>query len=140
MKEASHQKIQVYPVKPIVDSNNEDDVRHFEHSRSFKKDESETESKNSIEQRWVERRIFTTTDSFPSISTSNRIVNVKSIILRPVSLIFDPKLTQNDQNGPKMAKNDPKLTPNGQKLIQNWPKMTKIDPKLIHKWSKFDPK
>ena len=85
MKEASHQKIQVYPVKPIVDSNNEDDVRHFEHSRSFKKDESETESKNSIEQRWVERRIFTTTDSFPSISTSNRIVNVKSIILRPVS-------------------------------------------------------
>ena len=85
MKEASHQKIQIYPVKPIVDSNNEDDVRHFEHSRSFKKDESETESKNSIEQRWVERRIFTTTDSFPSISTSNRIVNVKSIILRPVS-------------------------------------------------------
>ncbi len=85
MKEASHQKIQIYPVKPIVDCNNEDDVRHFEHSRSFKKDESETESKNSIEQRWVERRIFTTTDSFPSISTSNRIVNVKSIILRPVS-------------------------------------------------------
>ena len=89
MKDGSHQKIQVYPVKPIVDNNNEDDVRHFEHSRSFKKDESETESKNSIEQRWVERRIFTTTDSFPSISTSNRIVNVKSIILRPVSLTFD---------------------------------------------------
>ena len=89
IKEASNQKIQIYPVKPIVDSNNEDEVRHFEHSRSFKKDESETESKNSIEQRWVERRIFTTTDSFPSISTSNRIVNVKSIILRPVSLIFD---------------------------------------------------
>ena len=64
LKEESGQKIQVYPIKPII-STEQHSTHHFEHLRSFKNDQ---DSNNGIEGRWVERRIFTVTDSFPSIS------------------------------------------------------------------------
>ena len=83
IKEGSGMKIQVYPVKPIINGSSS---IHFEHSRSFKNGKNE----NEISILWVERRIFTITDSFPSISNSNRIINVKSTNLKPVSHLEYP--------------------------------------------------
>ena len=83
VKESSGMKIQVYPVKAVMDQEDSVqpvEVRHFEHSRSFKNGKDE----NEISVLWVERRIFTITDSFPSISVSNRIINIKSTNLKPV--------------------------------------------------------
>lgn len=82
LKENSGQKIQVYPIKPIRDRH--DATRHFEHFRSFKNDKDE--NAHAIERRWVERRVFTVTDAFPSISSENRVINIRSENLSPIEV------------------------------------------------------
>ena len=84
LRENSGQKIQVYPIKPIRDRHGDHVTRHFEHFRSFKNDQDE--SAHAIERRWVERRVFTVTDAFPSISSSNRVINIRSENLSPIEV------------------------------------------------------
>ena len=79
LKNKNEQFVQIFPLKPVL-SEEDNFSRHFEHRRSYAEKE-----KNGLEHRWVERRIFTTTDSFPGVSATAKVVNVKTIQLKPVS-------------------------------------------------------
>ena len=82
VKNKPEQLIQMFPVKPLG-GESDHYCRHFEHRRSYGSKE-----KTGLENRWVERRIFIATGASPGISTTAKVINVKTAQLKPVS----PKL------------------------------------------------